>query len=74
MCEEVGEEVGDDAVRQEKDRVAQVKHKIVRPSEDVKPAPVRSRPKPVPSPAAGKKIQIDLDAEIEKALGSEDLK
>ncbi len=52
-------------VRMEKDRKAQAKLKLVRPKiEEVRAAPAR----------AGRKIEIDLDAEIEKALESEDLK
>jgi small subunit ribosomal protein S6 len=57
-------------VRLEKDRVEQAKLKTVRPMEEAKPAAMRPKPKA----ADGKKIQIDLDAEIEKALESEDLK
>ena len=57
-------------VRLEKDQLAQAKLKIVRPMEEAKPAAQRPRPKA----AVGQKIQIDLDAEIEKALESEDLK
>jgi small subunit ribosomal protein S6 len=59
-------------IQMEKDRVLQAKLKIVRPmmeEEKEKGKPVR----PVQKSATGK-IQIDLDAEIEKALESKDLK
>lgn len=63
-------------IRMEKDRVTQAKLKIKRPQEEIKEKATR------PEPArrirqgreAGKKIEIDLDAEIEKALDTEDLK
>lgn len=59
-------------VRMEKDRVLQAKLKIMRPKEDipVKPAPAGK----TQTGKSERKIQIDLDAEIEKALESEDLK
>lgn len=54
-------------VRLEKDRVAQAKLKLRKPPEEPKPSYAKA--------PEGKKIQIDLDAEIEKALESpEDLK
>jgi len=53
-------------IQMEKDRVLQAKHKITRPvMEEEKGKPTRPGPK---SETSGKKIQIDLDAEIEKAL------
>ena len=56
----------DDAyVRMEKDRVAQAKIKF-RPREELKDKPAVAK--------TDKKIEIDLDAEIEKALESKDLK
>lgn len=63
-------------VRQEKDRAAQAKLKTLRPqAAEIKEERV-FRPKPTGKGPAqgGKKIQIDLDAEIEKALESGDLK
>ena len=57
-------------LQMEKDRVLQAKLKIRKPVEDVKLAEVRRGPQG----RDGKKIQIDLDAEIEKALESKDLK
>lgn len=56
-------------VRMEKDRTIQAKLKLQKPALDVRPEAVRKAPaKPQ------RKIEIDLDAEIEKALESEDLK
>lgn len=49
-------------IRMEKDRVIQAKFKIVRPKEEPKTT------EPVRPPKAERKIEIDLDAEIEKAL------
>lgn len=63
------------AVRLEKDRAIQAKLKLARPTIVGKEAEyVKPKAKPAPLQAAGKKIQIDLDAEIEKALESGDLK
>ncbi|MDP3741206.1 MAG: 30S ribosomal protein S6 [bacterium] len=60
----------DEALRRmEKDRATQAKMKVRRPPEQK----TVEAPKPKVA-ASGKKIQIDLDAEIEKALESEDLK
>lgn len=53
-------------VRMEKDRVVQAKLKLRRPPVDIKDKPSGAKPE--------RKIQIDLDAEIEKALESKDLK
>lgn len=53
-------------VRQEKDQKAQAKFKLRRPPVEVRPEGPRK--------VVAKKIEIDLDAEIEKALESEDLK
>lgn len=61
-------------VRMEKDRVAQAKLKALRPREEREPEAPRRPAMPAEGPARAKKIQIDLDAEIEKALESEDLK
>lgn len=64
-------------VRMEKDRVLQAKFKITRPQEEIKEKGARTEPvrrSPARAPGSGKKIEIDLDAEIEKALESEDLK
>ena len=59
----------DEAVIQmEKDRVTQAKFKLNRPKEEV----VAPKEKPAKGPA--KKFDIDLDAEIEKALESKDIK
>lgn len=52
-------------VRMAKDRVAQAKIKF-KPREELKEKPT--------TPKTDKKIQIDLDAEIEKALETKDLK
>lgn len=52
-------------VRIEKDRIAQAKIKF-KPREELKEKPT--------VPKTDKKIEIDLDAEIEKALESKDLK
>lgn len=61
--------------RMEKDRKEQSKFKIRRPQEEKVTEPsVRSKVRPSRRVESVKKIQIDLDAEIEKALGSEDLK
>lgn len=51
----------EDLVRMAKDRKAQAKFKTLRPRPEIKEA----RP--------ARKIEIDLDAEIEKAIGSEEL-
>ena len=58
--------IDDDLIRIEKDRAIQAK---------LKPRikPVEEKPAPAKTPD-GKKINIDLDAEIEKALESKDLK
>lgn len=53
-------------VQIEKDRTAQAKLKLVRPPEATAP-----KEKPIRKPE--RKFDIDLDAEIEKALGSKDL-
>jgi len=53
-------------VRMEKDKAVQAKIKR-RPPEEPKAEPRKT-------PSDGKKIEIDLDAEIEKALESKDLK
>src|SRR3989344_1359635 len=55
--------------RMEKDKAVQAKMKPRRPVEEPKPTETRPRPKREPG-----KISIDLDAEIEKALDSKDLK
>lgn len=55
-------------LRMEKDRKAQAQMKAVR-----KPV-LEPALKEIGTPKPERKIQIDLDAEIEKALGSEDLK
>ena len=52
-------------VRMEKDRKAQAQLKLVRPQVEITKEQVPAKPE--------RKIQIDLDAEIEKALESEDL-
>lgn len=59
--------------RMEKDRKAQAKMKPRQEDEEVKPGSTKPRPTIRPSRPV-KKIEIDLDAEIEKALESEDLK
>lgn len=55
-------------IQMEKDRIVQAKLKL-RPKVEKEPEIVKAKPV-----REGKKIQIDLDAEIEKALESEDLK
>lgn len=57
-------------LRMEKDKVLQAKIKRRIPVEDAKASEVRRSPQG----EGGKKIEIDLDAEIEKALESKDLK
>lgn len=61
-------------VRMEKDRVTQAKLKIKRPVEEVKEKAVEMPKSSFAKTSEGKKIEIDLDAEIEKALDTEDLK
>lgn len=51
--------------RMEKDRTVQARLKLLRPRIEVKEEVLSTKPE--------KKIEIDLDAEIEKALESEDL-
>lgn len=55
-------------VRLEKDRVAQARLKLMRPKMET-----REETEPHHEAKPEKKIKIDLDAEIEKALESEDL-
>ena len=62
------------AIRQEKDRVVQAKLKLMRPKVEKETEYAKPKAKSAAPKAEGKKIQIDLDAEIEKALESEDLK
>jgi small subunit ribosomal protein S6 len=59
--------IDEDLVRMEKDRVNQAKLKLLRPKMEM-------REETAPAAKAEKKIEIDLDAEIEKALESEELK
>lgn len=56
-------------VRIEKDRAAQSKLRRPRTKEEGKPEPSKKAPS-----EGGKKIEIDLDAEIEKAIDSNELK
>lgn len=65
--------------RMKKDKVAQAKLQSHQPAEKSEPAKSTKEDKPASrektaKPASDKKIEIDLDAEIEKALESEDLK
>lgn len=60
--------------RMEKDRVLQAKLKLRRPPEEIKEKTAKAEAPRLGAAETGKKIEIDLDAEIEKALESEDLK
>ena len=63
--------IEEDLVRAEKDKKAQAKMKSALQKQ---PPQAEKKTQMKPEEKTGKKIEIDLDAEIEKALESEDLK
>jgi len=60
--------------RMEKDRALQSQMKPRRPVAEAKPKAEETPVRRGPSKGEGGKISIDLDAEIEKAIGSEEVK
>lgn len=61
--------------RMEKDRIVQSQMKPRRiPAEETKPSEKKAEVRRSSSRSEGGKIEIDLDAEIEKAIGSEEVK